>query len=85
MVRILGFAAVLAFFVAINAFFAGAIYLIFLIGKAINPALLDSPLFVYPLVLLALTLTIGSAMWLVHLAGNATYRQRLLNRVRALV
>ena len=63
---ILGLLMVTTFFVAINAIGAGIFYVVFKFGLWVVPGLMESPLFVYPLGLLALGATLLIAYWSVR-------------------
>lgn len=77
---VLGWVAVNVFFIAVNLVFIGGIYLLFRLGKAVAPELMESPLFVYPLGLAALAGAIAFAFWCVRLIP--TFLRRFENRGR---
>lgn len=78
---VLAWIAINIFFIAVNLVFAGGIYLLFKFGKAVAPDLMESPLFVYPLGLVALAGAIAFAFWCVRLMP--TFLRRLGNRGHA--
>lgn len=78
---VLGWIAINVFFVAVNLVFAGGIYLLFKFGKAVAPELMESPLFVYPLGLVALAGAIAFAFWCMRLVP--IFLRRFEGRERA--
>lgn len=78
---VLTWIAINAFFVVVNLVFAGAIYLLFKFGKAVAPDLMESPLFVYPLGLVAPGSALAFMFWCMRLIP--IFLQRFEDRGRA--
>gem|GEM_PF-3678588 len=73
--------AINAFFVTVNLVFAGGIYFLFKAGQAVAPDLMESPLFVYPLGLVALGSALAFMFWCMRLIP--TFLRRFEDRGRA--
>jgi len=73
--------AINAFFVAVNLVFAGGIYLLFKAGQVVAPDLMESPLFVYQLGLVALAAALAFAFLCMRLLP--TFLRRFEDRGRA--
>lgn len=71
-----GFLYVNVFFLAVNLVFAGAVYALFSLGQAMAPDLMDSPLLLYPLGLMALAVCLGFAFWTLPVIGRWPPRSR---------
>lgn len=78
----LGFILVTAMFVIINLAFAGAVYLVFSLGKVIAPGLMEFQIFLLFLGLVAFAIGLGFTFWFVHLIESL---HRVLGDVRASV
>jgi hypothetical protein len=80
MTPVVQFLVVLIFFVVVNVVGAGLFYGLFSMGQWFVPSLMESPLFVYPLGLLALGGTILFAMWGVN-AFKRSWFQSMVRRL----
>jgi hypothetical protein len=80
MKSVLAWLAVNAFFVALGVSFAATFFGLAKLGNAIVPALMNEPLFLYPLGLIALGATLALAYKAMQFIGGSSSRDRVRGR-----